>query len=183
MTITYTIVDSVLPAQDTAVVRGEMAPEQMPTWLGEAYSEVAQYLARAAVTPAGPPFARYTFLADSVGIEAGFPVPFEVAGDERVQPSRLPECAAAVTTHMGPYEDLENAYRAVVEWLDEHGRQQRGPHWEIYLTDPNTEPDPARWRTDIVVPFRSRQDSAGQGSSAENPKTHREGGPASSMGV
>jgi effector-binding domain-containing protein len=159
MTITYTIVDSVLPAQYTAVVRGEMDAEHMPIWLGEAYADVAEYLASAGVAPAGPPFARYTFLAQTVGIEAGFPVPFEVAGDGRVEPSRLPEGAAAVTTHTGPYEDLERAYRAVVEWLDTRGRQQRGPHWEVYLTDPNTEPDPSRWRTDVVVPYRDREES------------------------
>lgn len=30
-----------------------------------------------------------------------------------------------------------------------------GPHWEVYYTDPNVQPDPTRWRTDVVQPYRT----------------------------
>jgi AraC family transcriptional regulator len=154
MTITYDIVERSVPAQYTAVVRGEMPADQLSTWLAETYQSVAGYLARAGIAPAGPPFARYTFLADAVAIEAGFPVGFEVPGESVVEPSVLPGGPVAVTTHMGRYEDLEHAYQAVLGWLRARGRVPTGPHWEVYFTDPNAEPDPTRWRTDVVVPYR-----------------------------
>jgi effector-binding domain-containing protein len=155
VTITYEIADRRLVDQYTAVVRGEMAAADMPGWLAEAYRAVYLYLSRTQVNPSGPPFARYTFLDELVAVEAGFPVPLEVAGEGSVEPSMLPDGPAAVTTHVGRYEDLAMAYQAVHQWLDEHGLVPAGPHWEVYFTDPNAEPDPSRWRTEVVVPYRA----------------------------
>src|SRR5690606_27008339 len=154
MPITYHVSDRVLAEQDTAVVRGEMPAAQLPTWLVEAYRDVVEYLVRSEVAPTGPAFARFTFLPETVAVEAGFPVPHQVAGDGAVEPSRLPGGPAAVTTHIGRYEELDKAYEAVNRWLAEHGRAQAGPHWEVYHTDPNAEPDPTAWRTEVVVPYR-----------------------------
>jgi len=155
MAITYEVMDRLLADQDTVVVRGEMAPQDMPGWLAAAYRDVVEYLGRVQVSPSGPPFARLTFLPDVVAVEAGFPVSREVAGEGRVEPSRLPGGPAGVTTHIGRYEDLTSAYEAVHRWLGDHGRSPAGPHWEVYFTDPNAEPDPSRWRTDVVVPYRT----------------------------
>ena len=155
MPTTYEIADRTLVDQYTAVVRGEMVATELPGWLKEAYRGVGEYLSRTHVNPSGPPFARYTLLDEVVAVEAGFPVPFEVAGEASVEPSTLPDGPAAVTTRMGRYEDLAIAYRAVHRWLDEHGLVPAGPHWEVYFTDPFAEPDPSRWRTDVVVPYRA----------------------------
>lgn len=153
-TLTYEITAQVLPNRYTAVVRGEMPADELPAWLAGVYRTVHDYLGRVGVAPAGPPFARYAFLGHVVAAEAGVPVPHEIAGDGVVEPSTLPAGEAAVTSHYGPYEDVEKAYLACHIWLDNHGYRPAGPHWEVYHTDPNAEPDPARWRTDVVVPFR-----------------------------
>jgi effector-binding domain-containing protein len=156
MTATYTITEIVLPHQDTAVIRAELKATHLAEWLGSTYTTVSGYLARAQVPPAGPPFARFTFLADVVVVEAGFPVPTEVAGEGAVVPSALPDGPAVRTTHLGRYEDVEYAYQAITRWLDERGRAPAAPHWEVYYTDPAEEPDPSQWRTDVVVPYRTR---------------------------
>ncbi len=154
MTLTYQIEVRALTDRYTAVVRRELPREELAGWLGEAFQAVHGYLRRNGVDPVGPPFARYTFLGDTVAVEAGFPVPHEVAGSGPVQPSTLPDGQAAVTTRVGPYEDLDKAYLAVRIWLDTRGYLPAGPHWEVYHTDPTTEPDSTRWRTDLVVPYR-----------------------------
>ena len=59
-----------------------------------------------------------------------------------------------MTTHHGRYEDLEDAYAAARRWLTVHGRAPIGAHWEVYYTDPSVEPDPTRWRTEVVMPYR-----------------------------
>jgi len=152
--LTYLVTTRVLTDRYTAVVRGEMPADELPAWLAGVFAAVGDYLDRAGVAPAGPPFARYSSLGDVVAVEAGFPVPTEVPGDGLVEPSALPDGPAAVTTHWGGYESLDTAYRACRTWLDDHGYQPAGPHWEVYHTDPASETDPAQWRTDVVVPFR-----------------------------
>lgn len=154
MTLTYEVRTEELRPQLTSVVRGEMPASQMAVWLSEAYATVFAYLSSAGVPPVAPPFARFTFLGDTVAVEAGVPVPVEVAGEGRVEASSLPEGPAAITTHIGRYEDLEHALDAVTAWLAGRGLEPAGPHWEVYYTDPNAEPDPSRWRTDVVVPYR-----------------------------
>jgi effector-binding domain-containing protein len=155
MTITYEIASRTLARELTAVIRGKLPPEELAGWLAGVFKTVHDYLLDSATEPVGPPFARYTFLADTVAVEAGFPVAGEIAGDGLVEPSALPGGTAAVIVHMGGYEDLDKAYAAVHDWLDAHGHVPAGPHWEVYVTDPTAEPDPHRWRTDIVVPYRA----------------------------
>lgn len=155
MTPAYEIMTKGLTRQATAVMRGEMPREQLGRWLATCYRGVYEHLRTIGVEPAGPPFARFTFLGDTVAVEAGFPVGREIAGDGGVEPSALPAGSAAVTTHLGRYEELEAAYAAIHAWLDEHGYAEAGPHWEVYFSDPATEPDARRWRTDVVAPYRA----------------------------
>lgn len=159
MTTTYEITTRDLDFVCTAVVRGELPATEMSSWLPRVYRTVFEYLQRAGVAPAGPPFARFTFLSDTIAVEAGVPVSIEVTGEGEVEPSALPDGPAAVTTHLGRYEDLTQAYDALLRWLDDRGLEPAGPHWEVYYTDPNAEPDPTRWRTDVVMPYRASGDS------------------------
>jgi effector-binding domain-containing protein len=87
-------------------------------------------------------------------VEAGFPVsrPIERSGD--VQPSELPGGQVAVTVHVGPYDQMEPAYQALASWVTDHGGELTGDAWEVFFSDPATEPGPATWRTEIVQPCR-----------------------------
>ena len=60
----------------------------------------------------------------------------------------------AHTVHIGSYDGLEAVYQAVSAWLERSGRAPGEGPWESYTTDPTTEPDPERWRTDIYWPLR-----------------------------
>jgi effector-binding domain-containing protein len=66
--------------------------------------------------------------AVEVGVEVSEPIP----DMGRVVASRLPAGRAAVTTHLGNYDDLNLAHRAVIEWCDKNGMERVGPRWEIY---------------------------------------------------
>lgn len=151
--MTYQITSRTFGEQPTAVIEGRLPAAQLSTWLPQAYQEVYTYLEREGVPPAGAPFARYTFHEDLVDVQAGFPVGAPVAGVGRIVPATLPACQAAVTTHYGPYQELDAAYHALAVWLKEHDQEVGGPHWEIYHTNPEEEPDPARWRTEVVMPL------------------------------
>jgi effector-binding domain-containing protein len=60
----------------------------------------------------------------------------------------------ATTLYAGPYENVGPAYRALAEWVQEHGHETAGPPREVYLTDPNEVQDPGALRTEIVWPIR-----------------------------
>lgn len=70
---------------------------------------------------------------------------FETAGE--VYATETPAGEVAVTIHRGPYNRMEDAYRAIESWMAANGRDSAGHSWEIY-GDPN--PDPADTETTIM---------------------------------
>ena len=145
-----------LTEQETAVECATCSVEEISPFVGKAFGEVAAYLARKGAGPAGMPFARYHRLDDGrFEVEAGFPATTPTSGEGDVEPSELPAGTAAVLTYTGPYDAMEPAYAEVVAWIRDHGGEPAGDPWEVYLTDPEEHPDPATWRTEIVMPYRT----------------------------
>jgi AraC family transcriptional regulator len=63
-------------------------------------------------------------------------------GDGEVLAETLPSGPAAITIHFGPYDQLQNAYAAVEEWIAANGLRPNGAPWEAYLNDPADHPNP-----------------------------------------
>jgi effector-binding domain-containing protein len=88
---------------------------------------------------------------DAIHLEVGAIVGGPFVGDGRVVPSTTPGGTVATTTHVGPYQRLGDAHRAIVDWCAANGRTPAGVNWEIYghWTD-----DPEGPRTDVFYLLR-----------------------------
>lgn len=141
-----------LSRQPAAVVRAQVAPPDLPEFLGQAFEEVLAVLGRQGRAPAGPPFGRY--VPQDHGFEAtvGFPVDGEVTASGRVTPDELPGGPVATTLHTGAYDAVGAAYDATSKWLADHGLTASGTPWESYLDGPDV-PMP---RTQVHLPCRAR---------------------------
>ena len=144
-----------LKPQPTAAVRVTIEPARMGEAFDEVFPETLSYLERVGASPVGPPFARFfDYTEDEADFEAGFPVSEPIQGEGRVAASELPGGLAAVTTHVGPYEGLQDTHAAIGEWVLANGHDPSGPVWEVYVTNPREEPDPSKRRTEVVWPLR-----------------------------
>lgn len=143
-----------LAPQATAVVRGNVPMAELPAFFSRAFHSVFTLLEQQGVTPAGEPFGLYAGLpTDTVTVEAGVAVSREIAASGDVVPSQLPGGRVATAVHVGPYDTLERTYAELQQWVTEQGiTPAPGPMWETYLTDPQAEPDPARWETRVFQP-------------------------------
>jgi effector-binding domain-containing protein len=139
-----------LPPQPVAVVRGHVAPADLPEFLGAAFEESLTVLTGQGHTPAGPPFARYRPQGDGFDVEAGFPASGGVSASGRVIGAELPGGNAAQVLYRGPYEKVTEAYEAGEKWLADHRLTAFGLPWESYLD----EPDVAEPRTVVRFPYR-----------------------------
>jgi len=61
----------------------------------------------------------------------------------------LPGGRVIHTMHVGPYDTLADTYGELLAWAADEGLTLAEGMWEVNLSDPDTEPDPAAWRTEV----------------------------------
>lgn len=145
-----------LKAQPTLVIKATTTMEEYGAVLAQILPEVWQFAVARSIEPSGPPFARFlAFHPDDTGeLEAGIPIPSTIAGEGSVEASELPAGEAAMVVYTGPYDQIGEAHMALGAWVRENRRETAGPSWESYITDPGSEPDSAKWQTEVYWPIR-----------------------------
>lgn len=123
--------------------------------------EVTDWLTRRDAPPTGPPLYRYHLigsLTERFDVEVGFAVAEPLPGDERVTSGAFPAGRYLVLEHRGHPDSISGSHTALVDWAAAHGialtgspdRLRWGLMYEAYLTDPEQEPDPSRWVTELA---------------------------------
>ncbi|MDT0194059.1 GyrI-like domain-containing protein [Arthrobacter sp. AB6] len=143
-----------LTEQAVAVVRERVPMASLTEFFGRAFGTVMAAVRNQGASPAGPPFALYRGMpAETVDVEAGFPIAGNFTEADGVATGTLPETDALEALHIGPYDTLENTYGAILGRMEAEGFTPSDTMWEYYLSDPEAEPDPAKWQTRVVWPI------------------------------
>lgn len=77
------------------------------------------------------------------------PVTAPVAAAGRVKAGQLPATRVARTIYHGAYEGLPAAWAEFGAWIAAEGRTAGPDLWECYVVGPESNPDPATWRTEL----------------------------------
>jgi effector-binding domain-containing protein len=145
--MTYTIKNRQIEPQPIACVRrraklGELTLV-VPQACGDSWSLVKKYGIKA-----GRNVAVYldTDISGDINMEIGQEVFAAFPSKADLFCSSMPGGEVATTAHIGPYDRLGDAHRAIVQWVADHKRELAGPNWELYghWTD-----DPAKLWTDV----------------------------------
>ncbi len=130
--------------------------EQMSSKMGELYSSLMGYIAAKRAEITGPPYCVY-YSWDPEGytvMEAGVPVDKKLAGKMNIKGTMSPGGKAIKVLYVGPYEGLESIYLAMDKYVKINNMEIAGGPWEVYLTDPSTEPDSSKWQTMVYFPVK-----------------------------
>ena len=150
----YDIIQQDLGPQPVISVRERLGQGQLQTFFGRAFGDLYAHLGRHGVPPLGEPFVIYhSFGPDGVDAEGCLPVPRGVPVTERVGYHELPAISVVETLHIGPYDELGQAYQALSDWIRDHGLEAAGPVRERYLNEPGPDVPPAAYRTIVQVPI------------------------------
>lgn len=121
--------------------------------------EILGWLAERNIQPAGALFYRHRVVGgmdEKFEVEVGVPVAAEIHGDGRVVAGAKPEGRYAVRVHHGHPDNIRFTHQDLVAWATEQGSPpvRDGEVWvgmfESYLTNPDDEPDPDRWETELA---------------------------------
>mgnify|MGYP002626216662 CR=1 FL=1 len=97
------------------------------------------------------PMSRYYAVdGEKLDMAAAIAVKEALPSEGDVQADALPAGKVASAWHMGPYEKLNETYAVVEAWIADEGLNTGPQSWEIYWTDPGSEPDSSKWKTEVV---------------------------------
>jgi effector-binding domain-containing protein len=149
----FTILEKEVETQLIAVIRKKVAMGEIGNALGEMYGEIMAYIGANGAQSTGYPMA-ITIAYDSLfwDFEAAIPIDKEIKGNERIQIKQSYAGKAVYLEYKGAYENTYNAYISLDEYMAKNGLKQAGGPWEVYVTDPMTEPDTSKWITEIYFP-------------------------------
>lgn len=148
--------------QPYAAIRVLVTMQELGDVVPPLNDEVFAWLAQQGVQAAGPPFWKYNVIdmERQLEIEAGAPTASAITGDDRVSTGVLPAGTYATLTNTGHPSTLIDATRALLEWGDRQSvrwdrsevgeGEQWGSRLEIYLTDPDEQPDLTQWQTELA---------------------------------
>ncbi len=152
-----TVVDG--PGIPLAVVEVHDYPmTRMPELMDGVFSRLFPALAAAGTAPAGPALAMHTRVpTGTVDMGVGVPVttplrvPVELGGGYTAVASSIPAGPVAATSHLGPYDGLGAAWARFIEDVAAAGHTPTTRFFEVYVTEPGPDADPASMRTDLAV--------------------------------
>ena len=129
------------------------ALEDISSQMQNLYNELLVFGAKQSKDMTARPIAIYHRFDEKKAVfEMGIPVvePMSVSGQIRFM--TMPEKEHAVADYYGSFDTLEDGHNAVQQWMIRYRRKLTGYPWELYVTDPSTEPDSNKWLTKIFYP-------------------------------
>ena len=158
--------------QRSVGIRTQSSIDELPTVIPATLGELYAWMDQRGIAWAGAPFLRFHVIdmAAQMQIELGVPVASEVAGDGRVTPGVLPAGRYASLIYTGAMNAFEGN-KTLIEWAKEQGLEWDrwddpqgdafASRYESYLTNPEEEPDMAKWETEVAIKLADKQPAKG----------------------
>lgn len=138
----------------TAVIHLTIPRSEIGHVMGPGIAELMATVAAQGIAPAGPWFSHHLAMhPDTFDFEIGVPVSAPVAPAGRVMPGSLPAARVARTVLHGNYDGLASGWEEFLGWIASNGHRPAADLWEVYVKGPESDPDPANWRTELNQPL------------------------------
>jgi effector-binding domain-containing protein len=149
-------------AQPYVGIRTQVTMQELGSVIPQFADELFDWLDQHGIAPAGPPFTRYHVIDmdTKLDIEVGIPVATTVPGNGRIASGILPAGRYASLIYTDVSRGIEgNA--ALIGWGQAQGLMwdqwpaEKGDAFggrvEFFLSDPEVEPDPSKWETEVAI--------------------------------
>ncbi|MBF6352430.1 GyrI-like domain-containing protein [Nocardia flavorosea] len=136
-----------------AVVHGLVSPAMIRDFFDTSFTRLATVLANQDVSISGPALACYGATSEqTMQIAVGFPVDRQIVPEDEVVADRLPAGPTARLVHHGSFDELGASWDRLYSWITDRGLTPGDNRWEVYVTEPNPQMDPADLRTELNWP-------------------------------
>ena len=141
-------------AQHTAIIHLTIPRDEIQNVMGPGLSELITAVEAQGVSRAGPWFTHHLRMdPDTYDFEISLPVMAPITPSGRVQPSESAPATVARTIYHGGYEGVASAWGEFDAWITAEGHSPGPDLWERYVAGPESNPDPATFRTELSRPL------------------------------
>lgn len=153
-------------------IRTQAAGSEFRKVIPQLLGEVFAWLGKQGIAPDGAPFMRYHVInmTAKMEVELCVPVARALTGDGRVCPGVLPAGRYAALVYVG-VKNGRKGNGVLVDWAKEQGIEwdawdaENGhafrARYETFLTNPDEEPDQAKWETEVAIRLADEQPTKG----------------------
>ena len=148
--------------QPYVAIRTQVTMQELDTAIQQLRREVLTWIARQGIAPTGAPFLRNHVIDMEalLDIEVGVPLATALSGDDRICAGVLPAGRYASLVYTGIDNGIQ-ANWALLKWGAERGlvwdswKTEQGDAFgarlESFLSNPDEEPDRAKWETEVAI--------------------------------
>ena len=155
--------DATLAAKTIVYVKGTGTWDKAFEIIKGSLKKINSYLDKEGIKPDGMPMTIFT-ATDDTGFDYQAAVPIGAAPKDpprgELALGRSPEGKALKFVHRGSYDDLDNTYEAITNYLDDKRLEAKDMFIEEYVTDPATT-DAKKLVVNVYVLVKSGQSSPG----------------------
>ncbi|MCB0552653.1 MAG: SRPBCC family protein [Phaeodactylibacter sp.] len=144
------------PARYFLGVRETVAMNGLKARFEENFPKVFEAVSNAGLEMAGMPSALYyTWDEAKQSTDLAFVIPLKEKGQLKgFESFELPAGKALLVNFYGDYSKIGDAHTAIDQYLAANSLEASAPVIEEYVTDPQSEPDPANWLTRVYYPLK-----------------------------
>lgn len=136
--------------ETTAVIGDVVEVADLPVFFDRSFTSLAEVISSQGVAIMGPAFALFHGPpGETADLEVGFVTDRPVAADGDVRAASLPGGRVARLVHIGGFDLLGSSWAQLRAWIDSQGLVAGRDLWEVYVTEPSPDMDPADLRTEL----------------------------------
>lgn len=149
-------------AQPYMGIRKSIKMDEMDKVIPEYIDEIMAWLNTEGIASTGAPFMRYYVInmSDLLDVELAFPVAEALQGTDRIKAGVLPAGRYASLIYTDVTKGIEGN-GILIGWAEKQGLKWDrwddpqgdafASRYEIFLTGPEDDPDPANWDTEVAI--------------------------------
>ncbi|MGL4606283.1 MAG: GyrI-like domain-containing protein [Eubacteriaceae bacterium] len=128
--------------QPTLVIRTQTKIDNLPAIIGTSYEKIMTYMQALGAKPADVPFVGYFNMdMNNLDVEIGFPVDQIYPDKDDIKSSNIPSGKKVSGMYKGPYQEMEEPYQEMVQWVTDNHYEPLNISYEFYYNAPTEVPE------------------------------------------